>query len=69
MPRVGADDEHDAPALDDLALVTHAANAGADLHVQLANRFLWPAGQKRFCGAPKYRNTAGAFTRGWLFQP
>jgi len=27
-----ADDEHDAPALDDLALVAHATNAGTNLH-------------------------------------
>jgi hypothetical protein len=34
VARIGADDEHDAPPLDDLALFTHATNAGADLHVQ-----------------------------------
>jgi hypothetical protein len=68
MSRIRADDEHDAPPLDDLALLTHATNASADLHIQLANWLLWPAGQKRFTRAPEYRNTVGAFTRGWLFR-
>jgi hypothetical protein len=34
VPRIGADDEHNAPPLDDFALFTHATNAGADLHVR-----------------------------------
>ena len=32
MTRVGTDDHHDAAATDNLALITHTADAGANLH-------------------------------------
>lgn len=32
VPGIAADDSHDAAALDDLAVLTDAPNAGSDLH-------------------------------------
>jgi hypothetical protein len=39
---IGTDDEHDATAANDLALVAHATNAGANLHDDDGDRFRPP---------------------------
>jgi hypothetical protein len=39
---IGADDEHHSTTADDLALVAHATNAGANLHGDTGSRFRLP---------------------------
>jgi len=65
VPRVLADDDHHATTADNLALIAHTADAGANLHEQARGdgqprlRLKWDVG-----GVLDYRITGWAFTRG-----